>query len=285
MYTYVDETWTEGFMKQVKGVLKVIFIIPLIFLLVSTATAQGKIEFGFHYSGWSMNVLRGLIEGVLEDSLESALRDDFLSDIQGDYPYLEEESYEQDVSFDSSGDNFGFELRWYPGGYDGSFSLGLSVEKTTMRVALTEVSAQMDLYPDAYFDAQGNAEFLIKPLSFHLSFRWDLFPSSRIRPYFTFGFGAAMAAALENAELSYSYSGELEIQNQIRESYSESENKTLGEISEEMEEDDEFTLPGFFPFIQLNLGLKGEITRNVYLLFDAGIWNGFMLRGGLAVRI
>ena len=273
-------------MKKAKGSLKVIFIISFIFLLVSSVSAQGKIEFGFHYSGWSMNVLRGLIEGMLEDGLESALKDDFLSDIQGDYPYLEEESYEQNVSFDSSGDNYGFELRWYPGGHDGSFSLGLSVEKTTMRVALTDISAQMDLNPDAFFEAGGSAEFLIKPLSFHLSFRWDLFPSSRIRPYFTFGFGAATAAALENAELSYSYSGELNIQNQIHESYSESETKTLGEIAEEIEDDDEeFTLPGFFPFIQLNLGLKGEITRNVYLLFDAGIWDGFMLRGGLAVRI
>jgi hypothetical protein len=276
----------EGFMKRVKGSLKVIFIFSFVFLLVSSVSAQGKIEFGFHYSSWSMNVLRGLIEGVLEDGLESALKDDFLSDIQDDYPYLEEGSYAQDVSFDSSGNNFGFELRWYPGGHDGSFSLGLSVEKTTMRVALTEVSAQMDLYPDAFFEAGGSAEFLIKPLSFHLSFRWDLFPSSRIRPYFTFGFGAATGTALENAELSYSYSGELDIQNQIGESYSESETKTLGEIIDEIEDDEEeFTLPGFFPFIQLNLGLKGEITRNVYLLFDAGIWDGIMLRGGLAVRI
>ncbi len=273
-------------MKRVKGSLKVIFIFSFVFLLVSSVSAQGKIEFGFHYSSWSMNVLRGLIEGVLEDGLESALKDDFLSDIQDDYPYLEEGSYAQDVSFDSSGNNFGFELRWYPGGHDGSFSLGLSVEKTTMRVALTEVSAQMDLYPDAFFEAGGSAEFLIKPLSFHLSFRWDLFPSSRIRPYFTFGFGAATGTALENAELSYSYSGELDIQNQIGESYSESETKTLGEIIDEIEDDDEeFTLPGFFPFIQLNLGLKGEITRNVYLLFDVGIWDGIMLRGGLAIRI
>jgi hypothetical protein len=274
-------------MKRSKDCVKAVsvFIFVLV-LLTPPVSAQGKIEFGFHYSSWSMNVLRGVIEDMLGDGLESALEDDFLSDIQDDYPYLEQESYEQDVSFDSSGDNFGFEVRWYPGGHNGSFSLGLSVEKTTMRVALTEVYARMDLQPDAYFDADASAEFLIKPLSFHLSFRWDIIPSSRIRPYFTFGFGAATGTALENAELSYEYSGELEIQGQTQESYSESETKTLDELRQELEDEgEEFFMPGFIPFIQLNLGLKGEITENLHLLFDAGIWNGFLLRGGLAVRI
>ncbi len=274
-------------MKRIKNLRKAscIFLFAFV-LLTSSASAKGKIELGFHYSSWSMNVLRGLIEGMVGDSMETTFEGDFLSDIQDDYPYLEKESYEQDVSFDSSGNNFGFELRWYPGGHNGSFSLGLSVEKTTMRVALTDVYARMDLKPDAYFEANANAEFLIKPLSFHLSFRWDLFPSSRIHPYFTFGFGAATGTALENAELSYSYSGELEIQGQLQESYSESETKTLEELRQELEDEgEEFFLPGFIPFFQLNLGLKGEITRNLYLLLDAGIWNGFLLRGGIAVRL
>jgi hypothetical protein len=274
-------------MQRVKNMSKAIFILTFVFVLcASTALAQGKIEFGFHYSGWTLNVLRGLIEGALGDSLESKLEDDFLSDIQDDYPYLEEQEYEQNISFDSSGDNFGFELRWYPGGYDGSFSLGFSLEKTTMRVALTDVYARMDLDPDASFDANANAEYIINPLSFHLSFRWDLFPSSRISPYFTFGFGAATGTALENSELSYSYSGELDIGGQIKESYSGSKTQTLDEVRQELkDEGEEFFLPGFIPFIQLNLGLKGEITRNLSLLLDAGIWDGFLLRGGIAVRL
>jgi len=277
----------EGFMKRAKDLWKIFCVLFLFFVfLVPAASAQGKIEFGFHYSSWSVDVIRGLVEGMLGDALESALEDDFLSEIQNDYPYLEQESYDQDVSFDSSGDNFGFEMRWYPGGHNGSFSLGLSVEKTTMRVALTDVYASMDLRPDAYFNADASAEYTIKPLSFHLSFRWDLFPASRIRPYFTFGFGAATGTALEESELSYDYSGQLEIQGQIQESYSESETKSLEELRQELEDEGEdFSLPGFIPFFQLNLGLKGEITRNVHLLFDAGIWNGFLLRGGIAVRL
>jgi len=274
-------------MKQIKNIFKGIsFLLFSWALLVPAASAQGKLELGFHYSSWSVDVIRGLVEDMFGDALESALEDDFLSAIQDDYPYLEQESYEQDVSFDSSGDNFGFGMRWYPGGYNGSFSLGLSVEKTTMRVALTDVYARMDLKPDAYFDADASAEYIIKPLSFHLSFRWDLFPSSRIRPYFTFGLGAATGTAVEESELSYQYSGQLEVEGQIQDSYSESETQTLGELQRELEDDgEEFSLPGFIPFLQLNLGLKGEITPNLHLLFDAGIWNGILLRGGIAVRL
>ncbi|MBD3413478.1 MAG: hypothetical protein GF421_03480 [Candidatus Aminicenantes bacterium] len=266
-----------------KGISVLVFVL---FLLAPPVSGKGNIEFGFHYSSWSMNFLRGIIEDMLGEGLESALEDDIFSAIQDDYPYLEQEYYEQDVSFDSSGDNFGFELRWYPGGHNGSFSLGFSVEKTTMRVALPDVYALMDLRPDGSFEADASAEFIINPLSFHLSFRWDIIPSSRIRPYFTFGFGAATGTALESAELSYEYSGELEIQGQITESYSEDVTKTLDELRQELEDEgEEFFMPGFIPFIQMNLGLKGEITENLHLLFDAGVWNGFLLRGGIAIRL
>jgi hypothetical protein len=39
------------------------------------------------------------------------------------------------------------------------------------------------------------------------------------------------------------------------------------------------------PFIQLNLGLKAKVTPNIHLMVDAGIWNGFIIRGGLAIRL
>jgi len=53
-----------------------------------------------------------------------------------------------------------------------------------------------------------------------------------------------------------------------------------------MEAEDEDFLPlPFLPFIQLNLGLKGKITENIHLMVDAGIWNGFLIRAGLAIRL
>ncbi len=94
----------------------------------SIASAQGHFEFNFHYGRWSINLLRPIIEDMLNDALENHLKKNFLEDIQADHPELVEKAYSQNVRFDSSGENYGFELRWYPGGENGSFSLGLAVE-------------------------------------------------------------------------------------------------------------------------------------------------------------
>ncbi|MFQ5721813.1 MAG: hypothetical protein ACE5GI_04920, partial [Candidatus Aminicenantales bacterium] len=164
--------------------LKILKIIPGVLLLLALFTtpagAQGHFEFSFHYSKWSIDLLRGMIEEGISDALETDLKDMFLEDIREDHN-VEEISYSQNVSFDSSGDNYGFEVRWYPGGVNGSFSLGLSVEKTTMRVSMPDVSADLaltdlDTQQSASFKAGVSGEFLLKPLSFHLSFRWDIVP-------------------------------------------------------------------------------------------------------------
>lgn len=263
----------------------------LFVLLAPNLSAQGHFEFGFHYSRWSIDILRGMIEEGISDALETDLKDEFLQDIQNDYPYLQETSYTQDISFDSSGDNFGFEIRWYPGGQNGSFSIGLSVEKTSMTVSLPEVSASLNLRDElteetASFQGDASGEFVIKPLSFHLSFRWDIVPSAIVHPYITLGFGAAGGTALENAEASYSYTGDLTITGEEPEHYEGGETKSLKELKDELEaEGEDFFLPGFVPFIQLNLGLKGKLSENLHILVDAGIFNGFLIRGGIALRL
>ncbi len=271
-------------------------VIPIFLCLLifpsQNLRAQGHFELSFHYSQWSIDILRGLIEEGISDALEEELRDEFLEDIQQDYPYLYDSSYSQSVSFDSGGDNYGFEIRWYPGGQNGSFSLGISVEKTTMRVSLPELSASMTLRDQvtgktASFQAGvRNTQFEMNPLSFHLSFRWDIKPSWKVHPYITYGFGVASGSALEEGKLTATWSGDLNIEGEASESYSGSESKTFKELKDELEEEgEEFFLPSFFPFIQLNLGIKGAISENFYILFDAGIWNGFLLRGGIAIRI
>lgn len=272
----------------------VIPVFGLVFLgsaLPAQSQTKGHWEFGFHYSRWSINLLRSAIEEGLSEALETDLKDQILEDIQADYPFLMEKTYSQEVGFDSGGDNYGFEARYYPGGAKGSFSIGLSVEKTTMRVSLPEVSARMSLTDgvtpqDAQFSATSQGEFLFKPWSFHLSFRWDLFPSSTVHPYINLGLGAATASALESAEVSYSYVGELVVPGEGSEEYSDSVKKSVKEIKDEMEaEGDEFFIPGVVPFVQLNLGLKAALTPNFHLLVDAGVWNGFLIRGGLSIRL
>ncbi len=255
------------------------------------AQAQGHFELGFHYSRWSINLLRSFIEGGISDALETDLKNSILEDIQADYPSLEEMAYDQEVAFDSSGDNFGLEVRWYPGGANGSFSLGLSIEKTSIRIAVPEISASLSLRDsitgeEGHFAASSAGEFLIKPLSFHVSFRWDIIPSSVVHPYITFGLGVATGTALEGAQVTYAYSGDLTLPDESQEHYEDSLSKTLKELKEELEEEGEdFFLPGFIPFIQLNLGLKAKLSQNIHLLIDAGIWNGFLLRGGVAIRL
>lgn len=257
----------------------------------AAASPQGRWEFGFHYSRWSIDLLRTVIEEGINDALETELKDKILGDIQADYPMLVEKSYGQEVRFDSGGDNYGFEVRYYPGGEKGSFSLGFSIEKTTMRVSLPEVSTSLILedpftQQNAHFSATSAGEFLIKPWSFHLSLRWDIFPSSVLHPYLTVGLGAATASALEQAQINYSYSGDLDLPGEASEHYSDSVSKSITKLKEEIEaEGEDFFLPGFVPFLQLNLGLKAVITPNIHLLIDAGIWDGFLIRGGVSVRL
>ncbi|MGB8952888.1 MAG: hypothetical protein WCC06_09540 [Candidatus Aminicenantales bacterium] len=277
-------------MKKIMGIS---VLLCLLMVLTLPLSAKGKIEFGFHFSSWSINWLESMVEDMIADGIKTNMVDK----IKEDNPEWQETSYTNVVDFDSGGNNFGFEFRWYPGGEEGSFSLGLSVEKTTMKLSLPSLATSLvlenELGETGSFQADANGEFLIKPLSFHLSFRWDIKPSWRVRPYITLGFGFAGGSALDNASLTYSFIGTLLNPDGSSEIIEESASKTLAQLKKEdeerkKEEGDEgepMTYPGFLPFIQLSFGVKGMITKNVYLLVDYGIWNGFLLRGGISIRI
>jgi len=277
-------------MRKMLGLFPLAFL-SLLFLVPQNLPAQGHWEFGIHYSLWSIDILRGVIEEGVGDALEENLKDRFLDEIQQDYPYLEETYYNQEVEFDSGGHNYGFEIRWYPTGKNGSYSMGLSIEKTYMRVSFPEVSASMALEDQltnetgSFEGSISDARFELRPLSFHLSFRWDIKPSWKWRPYITFGVGMAGAGAVDNGEYSVAWSGRLDVNGD--ESYYEgTDSKTLEELRAELEdEDEEFFLPGFLPFIQLNLGLKGEVYDNLYVLIDVGVWDGILFRLGVAYRL
>lgn len=247
---------------------------------------RGYLEIGFHYGTWSVNLLKSAIEQELGQVLETELKDPLLEQIQRDHPDIVEKSYQQTIEFDSSGENFGFELRWYPRGRNGSFSMGLSIEKTSMTVSIPDIEVIMESTQGHVFQGQGSGEFIIRPVSGHLNFRWDIKPSWKINPYISFGFGLASGCVFEEARVTYSVSGTLVQLGQVLDTYEQSESKTVAELRADLEEQGEdFFLPDFFPFVQLNIGVKGEITRNVFLLIDAGIWDGFLLRAGLAVRL
>jgi hypothetical protein len=271
---------------KIRKVLKIIPAFLLVYLtLIPGLSAQGHFELSFHYSRWSIDILGDIIENAVSDAAESGLEDTISEDIKDKYA-IDLVSYSQTIDFDSSGHNYGGEIRWYPGGLYGSFSIGLSVEKTRMTVELTEITTDLEFSDNSNFQGAATGKFEINPLSFHLSLRWDILPTSSFTPYITFGVGAATFSSIENDEISYSYSGELTRPGFEPETESGGETKTIGEIKDELEaEDEDFLDLPFLPFIQMNLGLKGKITENVHVMIDAGIWNGFLIRGGLAIRL
>ncbi|NPV82833.1 MAG: hypothetical protein HPY46_04500 [Candidatus Aminicenantes bacterium] len=267
------------------GALLVSFMI-----LSSPLLADGNLEFNVHYSYWTLNVVRGLVEKMVSDTLENDLKDRFLQQIQADYPTLVESGYQQDVNFDAPGHNVGFELRFYPGGRGGAFSLGLAVEQTTMKISFPSVTARLDLVDlnlnqTATFNGQAGGEFIIKPLSFHLNMRWEFLPSKVISPYLTIGAGISTSKSFFDARYRYEYSGTLTLPDSSTEQYSDSDTKTLRQIKDErLAEGKDFPL-NFLPIFQFNLGLRARLSRALNLVADVGIFDGFLFRGGLSIRI
>jgi hypothetical protein len=268
---------------------RLVLFLSLALLLVTAPSlvAQGHFEFGGHYGRWSLNLLGNLAQDALNDATKDEIQDRILTDIQDSYPGLNLTSYDQTLDFNSSGDDFGFGVRFYPGGHRGSFSLGVSVEKSIFKV-LPSVTSLMQLQDSgtmetATFSGTANADAVIKAMSLLLTFRWDIFPSAIVHPYITLGGGISTAKALDDSTLSYSYSGELTGSAIPTETVEGSDTKTLRELKDEAETD--FKLPNFIPFIQINLGLKARLTKNIHVLVDAGVFNGLMISGGLALRL
>lgn len=267
--------------------------LSIIFLLSIFSTpllADGHLEFNVHYSYWTLNVVRGLVEKMVSDTLESDLKDRFLEQIQADYPTLVESGYQQDVNFDAPGHNIGFELRFYPGGRGGAFSLGLAIEQTTMKISFPSVAARLDLVDlnlnqTATFDGQASGEFIIKPLSFHLNMRWEFLPSRAVSPYLTVGAGISTSKSFFDASYHYEYNGTLILPDSSTEQYSDSDSRTLRQIKEErLAEGKDFPL-NFLPIFQFNLGLRARLSRALSLVADVGIFDGFLFRGGLSFRL
>jgi hypothetical protein len=251
----------------------------------------GHFEFGGHYGRWTLDVLGNKAVEVLNDVTADELQGAIEEEIRSLYPNILSTQFAQTIDFSSSGDNYGVSFRWYPGGRKGSFSLGLSVEKNTFKVLPTSV-VHMDLEDfatsdTATFDGDVEGQALIKATSFLLTFRWDIFPTKFIHPYITIGGGISTAKALDDSTLAYSFSGQLVGVSIPAQTIDGSETKTLRELRDEALGDEEtnFPIPNFIPFVQLNLGLKARLTKSLSILVDAGIYDGFMVSAGIALRI
>lgn len=285
-------------MRKKRGLIIVGLVISCLLLVHPDLRAQGRFEFGVHYGHWSLNLLKPMIEGLVDDFAKQ-IKDQQLDKIKENHPEFRELSFLNDFAFDSGGPNYGFEFRWYPAGQEGSFSLGLSVEKTTLRISVPNVSTSLTLeditsHKQAGFKATAGATIESKPLAFLLTLRWDVFPTKVVHPYFTLGFGLAGESAILKTRMTYNFQGTLTDPDGEEESIEESGTKTVQQLMDEDKQrkidegstEEPFKLPlHFMPFLQLHLGLKGVITKNVHALLDFGILDGFLLRGGIAIRI
>ena len=235
---------------------------------------SGKFEIGIHYSYWSVDMIKRLFEGTITKRMGREIREEIAKQIRTNHISLGTTGYEQDLSFNSSGSNYGLEIRYYPQGKEGSFSLGLSFEKTKMHFKVGG-QVRQNFNDGTYARAESESYVELDPFSTNLSFRWDMKPDWRATPYFILGFG--MAAL--NGEIGYDYQGSYNWAGP-QELVEDSQIKTL----KEAEEDIDYNIPNIFFIFQASLGLRVEITPLLHLRAEAGFWDGFILRGGMSFR-
>jgi hypothetical protein len=235
----------------------------------------GHWEIGFHYSGWGINLVKGLFEETLSKKATNEIRDHVTDQLDSLYPgYLHRASYSNGLLFDSQGENYGAEIRFYPLGRRGSMSIGLSLEKTHVKLMMNGPVTQ-DYTDGSSATVESDAIVETSPVTTNLSFRWDFVPSSRVTPYFIFGLGLGPL----DGEARYSYAGTYK-----RGSQQASITGDWLKTFDQLREDGEIELD-LFIMIHAALGLKGEIVRGVLLKAEVGFWDGLVIRGGLAFRL
>jgi len=234
----------------------------------------GKLEVEVHYGYWTLDVFKGLFEEDLNQELSNEIAKEIEIQIRESGYNIAQVSQNNVFVFGSSGSVYGFELRFYPGGRYSSFSLGVSIEKTRMEATVEGlVNVQFNDGSYAEMDAVGFVE--LNPLFTNLSFRWDIKPSWVVTPYFVLGLGVAAL----NGKVSYNYNGTYYYAGGT-EFYEDDEERDI----KEAEEDTDFNMPNILPLLQINIGVRAEIIPHLHLRAEAGIWDGFIVRGGLAFR-
>jgi hypothetical protein len=242
--------------------------------LVFDEGIAGKLEIEVHYGYWTMDLFKGLFEGDLVDELSDEIADEITDKIGDSGHHINQVRQEHGLVFDSSGSDYGFELRFYPGGRYSSFSLGVSIEKMHMK-ATVEGPVTVNYDDGSYAEMSSIGIIDLNPLFTNLSFRWDFKPEWFVTPYFVLGLGIAAL----NGEVSYEYTGTYYYSGGT-ENHQDSDSRSV----KEAEEDTDVNLPNILPLLQINLGVRAEVIPHLHLRAEAGIWNGLILRGGLAFK-
>ena len=235
---------------------------------------EGKFEIDIHYSMWSANLIKNWFASELNDRLGREIRDEVFRQITDTYPGIYNADYEHSLTFDSDGNNYGVELRFYPKGRGTPFSIGVSIEENRMNLIVQGTVSQY-FSNGSHAEVESEISLKVRPLLTNLSFRWDIVPNWPVSPYFVLGFGLGAL----RGEFSYNYTGTYtwagppeHIEDQVI--------KTLKEVEEEID----VNLPNIFPLFQAGFGLRIQILPVLHLKGEASFWNGFILRAGAALR-
>jgi hypothetical protein len=235
---------------------------------------EGKFEIDVHYSTWSVNLLRNWYASELTDRMGREIRDEVYQQISDAYVGIYNADYEHSLTFDSDGNNYGVEFRFYPRGRETPFSFGVSIEQNRMNLIL-QGTVNQNFSDGSYAEVESEVHLKLKPLLTNLSFRWDMVPHWPVSPYFILGFGFGVL----KGEYGYNYSGTYtwtgpseQIEDQVT--------KTLKEAEGEMD----VNLPNIFPLFHAGFGLRIQVLPVLHLKGEASFWNGFILRVGAALR-
>jgi len=234
----------------------------------------GHWEIGGHYSKWSVNFIKSLFEDTLKDELAEEIQNQIVKKSGAIQAGLVKLNFSHDLSFDSDGSNFGFEVRYFSRGRTGTFSLGIGLEKTDLSFTLGGPLIQ-EYSNGAKATVEASTKLVSSPFSTHVNFRWEVGTEAIVTPYFTLGFGFAPL----KATLSYDFTGTFQ-KDDFVETISDAKEKSLEELSTDID----FRFPDVLVIFQLSFGLKAQLYRGLYLLGEAGIWDGIILRGGLSYR-
>jgi hypothetical protein len=231
---------------------KLLFTILFILSFTLASYAEGQLEIGMHYSTWGSSYFGVDTENNIADAFES---------------------YNGSLEFDPHGHNYGIQIRFFPGGEYGSFSLGISYERNYFNA---DISGS---YSENGNTITGEGDIELAPHSFTLDFRWDIIPRSRIHPYVGFGFGAGPlhgTARLTTVTRNDS-TGAVTTQ---------TETVTLREAIKNIEENNDVNLSFIdaFPIVYIDFGLRAEIIDSIYLLGEIAFYDGFIARGGVSFR-
>jgi len=108
-----------------------------------------------------------------------------------------------------------------------------------------------------------------------MSFRWEFLPRRRVSPFFNFGLGVGSLTGRVTYHFVGDYLGGLQDRH-----LEDSDDLDFDGVEKKWD----VTIPNYVPFVHLGLGVRGRIIPGLSAHLEAALWDGLVLRGGIAYR-